>query len=71
MGSDRETLGEFIDTYRLPSRGWATTALPDDVKEQILSMPHVGDRKIVRWLHKIGFVDATDAKVEHFRQRSC
>ena len=69
MASKQQSLAEFADSYRRPSTMWAETELPDDVKEQILSMGHVGSRKVVHWLHKIGFADATEAKIEHFRRR--
>ncbi len=67
MGS-KVTLDEFARTWSRPTTMWAETALPDDVKEQILDMQHVGCRKVVRWLHSLGFEDATDAKIEHFRR---
>ena len=67
--ASKSSLEEFANTWSRPTTAWCETALPDDVKEQILSMNHVGVRKVVRWLHSLGFDDATDAKVEHFRQR--
>jgi len=69
MASKQQTLEEFADAYRRPTTMWAETELPDDVKEQILSMSHIGTRKVVHWLHLIGFDAATDAKIEHFRRR--
>ncbi len=69
MASKQQTLEEYVNTHRRPTTMWAESELPDDVKEQILSMNHVGARKVVRWLHTLGFDAATDAKIEHFRRR--
>lgn len=48
---------------------WAESELPDDVKDQILAMPHIGARKVVQWLREIGYEEATESKIEHFRRR--
>lgn len=50
-------------------RKWCEAELPEDIQRQILetdgSVPHA---TVVRWLRKLGFEDATTAKVSHFRR---
>jgi hypothetical protein len=67
--ASKQTLEDFAGGYRRPSTMWAESELPDDVKKQILSSNHVGARKVVLWLRSIGFDEATESKIEHFRRR--
>ena len=64
------TLTDFAADHHLRSgpKAWCET-LPEDVKDQIRNtIGSVSSRLVVRWLHELGYRQATLSKVEHWRR---
>ena len=61
-------LTEYVAQYGgRPKTAWADTALPDEIKQEILTNHTVGARTIARWLRTLGYEEATESKVEYLR----
>ena len=62
-------LAEYVEQHGgRPKSAWADTALPDDIKKEIFANHSVGARTITRWLHTLGYTEATESKIEYLRR---
>jgi len=60
-------LTEYVEQYGgRPKTAWVGT-LPEEIQQEVLSNPGIGARQICRWLHTLGYGEATESKIEHFR----
>jgi hypothetical protein len=66
MGS-KLSLVEYVDQFGgRPKTAWADK-LPEEIRREIFDNPGIGARQICRWLHSLGYLEATESKIEHFR----
>jgi hypothetical protein len=62
-------LAEYVEQHGgRPKHAWAETSLPAEIKEEIFNQPSVGARTITRWLHTLGYTEATESKIEYLRR---
>ena len=61
-------LTEYVEQYGgRPKTAWVGT-LPEEIQQKVLSNPGIGARQICRWLHTLGYTEATESKIEYLRR---
>jgi hypothetical protein len=61
-------LAEFAKGHKRHHRCWAD-GLPDDVKAEIVANLDVSVVVVVKWLHELGYPEASTGKIDVWRRR--
>lgn len=66
---DQPTLDEFAAAQPDPRKNAWSDTLPEDIRQQITDST-ASSLTVVKWLHSIGYPEATYSKVDHWRRQA-
>jgi|GEM_PF-6482817 len=68
MSDKRPALADFAKAHKRQHKCWADS-LPEEVRAEIMANADVAVSTVVKWLHELGYREASVGKIDVWRRR--